>query len=136
MIHAAVNAGHHGERLPGQQRPDDLHPLLYQKIAVHVRAEKDQILGRIIEHTGIKEPVILIDFSGFQFVGRQNEPVFLSLAQAIDQMGFLGIHTARDLYHACILFTGVFDGMVLFQFPQGRQKCLHCLSPHFIFFRY
>ena len=106
-IHAAVDAGHHGDFLPGEKGFDHLHPLADDQISVDVRLKKQKVSCRIIQHISVIKTVILIDLFGAALIFREDQMTWKKPGKPVHKMGFLGLHASAHRDHAAV-FAGQF----------------------------
>ena len=72
-IHTAIDAGHHGDFLPGEKSFDHLHSLADDQISMDIRLKKQKVSCRIKQHISVIKAVILIDLFGAALIFREDQ---------------------------------------------------------------
>ena len=91
------------DRFPLHQPPKGLDPLSNQLVSMDIRLEKYKILCRIQHDISVIKLVFLKNLPGLQIIVSNDDLNAEAIAQTIDHMQFLGIHTARQSHCACPL---------------------------------
>ena len=115
FFHEYVKAENDGQRLPLRHTFQHPHTLHGRMVAVHVRAVKQNILGRIVHGVPVKKAQILVHFPGLFLFPGHDQTAGRFFSQIGDKMAFLGVHTAGNPHRIPALF------LIFFYFPIFTQ---------------
>ena len=118
IVHAAIQRRYDGKRFLFQQPFDNFQPFFDNRLSVHIRTVKDEILRRIIHDIVVVKFQIFHKFLGPHFIVCDNKPDSLIAPCPIDHMALLGIHTSDQLNRKFTLFYPAYELVIFFQFPK------------------
>ena len=108
-------------RLALQQTTQCSDSLLYQLVSMNIRLKKDQVLSRIQHDISVIKLIFLIDFFCFYVTISNDDFCLKAIAQTVNHVQFLGIHTTRQCHRSLFLFQSFLQAVKFRQLSKGSK---------------